>query len=77
VDWKGTANFVIISLWLWAVDLWADLKRSDRNTQFYFGCGTVAKQCGLLGLWVDWKGTVNFVIISLWLWAVDLWADLK
>jgi hypothetical protein len=44
---------------------------------FYIGCGNVAKQCGLPGLWADWKGTVNFVIVSFWLWAVDLWANLK
>jgi hypothetical protein len=41
---------------MWSVDLWADLK--------YFACGTVTRQCGLLALWVDWKGTDNFVIIS-------------
>jgi hypothetical protein len=30
-----------------------------------------------VGLWAAWKGKVNFAIILLWLWAVDLWADLK
>jgi hypothetical protein len=40
-----------------AVDLWADLN--------YLACGTVTRQCGLLALWADWKGTVNFVIILL------------
>jgi hypothetical protein len=55
VDWKGTVNFVIFSLSLRAVDLWADCKKSDRKTQLYMVCGTVEKQCGLLGLWADWK----------------------
>jgi hypothetical protein len=31
-----------------------------------------AKECGLLGFWADWKRTFIFVIVSLWLWAVDL-----
>jgi hypothetical protein len=35
-----------------------------------------------LGMWAsglraDWKKTFNFAIILLWLWASDLWADLK
>jgi hypothetical protein len=36
-----------------------------------------AKECGLLGLLADKKRTFNFAIILLWLWAVDLWVDLK
>jgi hypothetical protein len=76
--WIGKGQLILI-LSQFSCGLWicGGSQIVDRKTQLYVICCTGAKQCGLLGLWADWKGAVNFDIISLYLWAVDLWVDLK